>query len=141
MFWLDFIRQYYRAGRMIPLEQEGHRIFIPLPDDVLDAYTMRLKVDVGPSTMWSEVQVVQTLDNLLKGSQISLKQYLERIPDGHIPMREELLSEIKQWEAQQAQAQTIQDGLQSAIAMAPTEKRIEKNKADAKPNRRIKYSE
>ncbi len=142
MIWLDFIRQYYRAGRMIPLEQEGHRIFIPLPDDVLDAYTMRLKVDVGPSTMWSEVQVVQTLDNLLKGAQISLRQYLERIPDGHIPMREELLSETKQWETQQAQAQVLQDGLQTGMtAMARTENRTERNKLNTKPNKRIKYSE
>ncbi len=139
MIWLDFIRQYYRAGRMIPLEQEGHRIFIPLPDDVLDAYTMRLKVDVGPSTMWSEVQVVQTLDNLLKGAQISLRQYLERIPDGHIPMREELLSETKQWETQQAQAQVLQDGLQTGMtAMARTENRTERNKLNTKPNKRIK---
>ncbi len=139
MIWLDFIRQYYRAGRMIPLEQEGRRLFVPLPDDVLDAYTMRLKVDVGPSTMWSEVQVVQTLDNLLKGAQISLRQYLERLPDGHIPMREELLSETKQWEAQQAQAQVLQDGLQTGMtAMARTENRTERNKLNTKPNKRIK---
>lgn len=96
LIWLDFIRQFYHTGRMIPVEQEGQNVYVPLPDDVLDAYTMRLKVDVGPSSMWSEVQVVQTLDNLLKAGQISLPQYLERMPDGYIPMREELLFEVKE---------------------------------------------
>lgn len=141
MIWLDFIRQYYRAGRMIPLDQEGERLFVPLPDNVLDAYTMRLKVDVGPSTMWSEVQVIQTLDNLLKASQISLRQYLERMPDGHIPMREELLDEVRRWEMQQAQAQTAQvmQGSQQISPQLPEQSDLE-IKPDKKPDRRIKYS-
>ena len=105
LIWLDFIRQYYRAGRMIPVEQEGRRVYVPLPDSVLDAYTMRLKVEVGPSSMWSEVQVINTLDNLLKGGQISLRQYLERMPEGQIPMKEELLREVVQLEAQIQAAQ------------------------------------
>lgn len=139
MIWLDFIRQYYRAGRMIPLDQEGERLFVPLPDNVLDAYTMRLKVDVGPSTMWSEVQVIQTLDNLLKASQISLRQYLERMPDGHIPMREELLDEVRRWEMQQAQAQTAQvmQGSQQISPQLPEQSDLE-IKPDKKPDVRIK---
>ncbi len=100
LIWLDFIKQYYRAGRMIPVEQDGTRVFVPLPDNVLQEYTMRLKVDVGPSSMWSEVQVIKTLDNLLKGGKITLKQYLERMPDGYIPLKEELIREAEQREEQ-----------------------------------------
>jgi hypothetical protein len=148
LIWLDFIKQYYRAGRMIPLEQDGRRLYVPLPDDVLDAYTMRLKVDVGPSSMWSEVQVVQTLDNLLKGSQISLRQYLERMPDGHIPMREELLGEVKRLEAQMIQVQstvqkevrqkTLKDAAGKALGNAERKHKIKNpvKKADEeKPGR------
>ena len=139
LIWLDFIRQYYRAGRMIPMEQEGRRLFVPLPEDVLDAYTMRLRLDVGPSSMWSEVQVIQTLDNLLKSSEISLRQYLERMPDGHIPMREELLDEAKSWEAQQAMSQTMQAAQNLEQTIPPkTERKSEIIKAVRKPNRRIK---
>ena len=148
LIWLDFIKQYYRAGRMIPLEQEGRRIYVPLPDDVLDAYTMRLKVDVGPSSMWSEVQVVQTLDNLLKGGQISLRQYLERMPDGHIPMREELLDEVKRLEVQftqiqndeaQSREQALQDVLVKGLVKSERSGKGEKNKnkADGKKRARI----
>ncbi len=98
LIWLDFIQNYYKSGRMIPLEFEGRRIFVEIPDDALDPYTMRLKLDVGPSSMWSEVQTLQTLDNLLKGGKLTLTQYLERIPDGHIPRKAELLAEVKQAE-------------------------------------------
>ena len=136
LIWLDFIKQYYRTGRMIPLEQEGQRIFIPIADDVLDAYTLRLKVDVGPSTMWSEVQVVQTLDNLLKGKEISFRQYLERVPDGHIPMREELLDEVKSWEAQQELAQSAPTLPQMDAAISPeTIKKLVSKKTVEKDNR------
>ena len=98
--WLDFIRNFYKGGRMIPIVKDGQRIFVPLPDGALDEYAMRLKVEVGPSTMWSEIQVLQTLDNLLKGGKLTLKQYLERLPDGHIPMKQELLQEIAEMEAE-----------------------------------------
>ncbi len=95
LIWLDFIQHYYKSGRMIPVEDNGQRVFVPIPDDALTPYTMRLKLDVGPSSMWSEVQTLQTLDNLLKGGKLTLKQYLERIPDGHIPRKAELLAEVE----------------------------------------------
>ena len=101
LIWLDFIRSFYKGGRSIPLVQDGQRVFVPLPDDALDEYVMRLRVEVGPSTMWSEIQVLQTLDNLLKGGKLTLKQYLERLPDGHIPMKQELLEDLAK--AEQAQ--------------------------------------
>jgi hypothetical protein len=101
LIWLDFIQQYYRAGRKIPIEFEGKRVFVPIPEDALEPYTLRLKLDVGPSSTWSEVQTLQTLDNLLKGGKLTLKQYLERIPDGHIPKKAELLAEVAQAEGGQ----------------------------------------
>ena len=98
LIWLDFIQHYYKSGRMIPMEDNGQRIFVPIPDEALEPYTMRLKLDVGPSSTWSEVQTLQTLDNLLKGGKLTLKQYLERIPDGHIPRKTELLADVAKME-------------------------------------------
>ncbi len=101
LIWLDFIKNYYRAGRMIPVTDNGQRVFVPIPEGELERFTMNLRVDVGPSSMWSEIQVLQTLDNLLRGGKISFKQYLERMPDGHIPMKDELLAEMLQQEGGQ----------------------------------------
>ena len=96
MIWLDFIQNFYKSGRKIPVVKDGKRTFVPIIDEEINRYTMRLKVDVGPSSMWSEIQAIQTLDNLLARGQISFKQYLERVPSGHIPKKEELLADTQQ---------------------------------------------
>jgi len=54
-----------------------------------------LKLDVGPSSTWSEVQTLQSLDNLLRAGKLTFRQYLERLPDGHIPKKAELLAEVE----------------------------------------------
>jgi len=95
LIWLDFIQQYYTAGRMIPIDAEGQRVYVPIPEDALRPYTLRLKLDVGPSSTWSEVQTLQSLDNLLKAGKLTFRQYLERLPDGHIPKKAELLAEAE----------------------------------------------
>lgn len=57
---------------------------------------MFLKLDVGASAYWSEIASMQTLDNLLQLGQIDIVDYLERIPDGYISKRQELLAKYKQ---------------------------------------------
>ena len=96
--WLDFIKNFYKEGRMIPVMDGESRVFVPIDAKVLEEYTMDLRVDVGPSSLWSEIQVLQTLDNLLANGQITFAQYLERLPDGHIPKKEALLAEVSQAE-------------------------------------------
>jgi hypothetical protein len=68
---------------------------------------MHLKLDVGASSYWSEIASLQTLDNLLMQNKIDVVQYLERVPDGFIPKRTELIAEIK---ASQAAAMPQQPG-------------------------------
>ena len=53
---------------------------------------MCMKLDVGASAYWSEIASVQTLDNLLMQGKIELVDYLERIPEGYISKRAELIS-------------------------------------------------
>lgn len=54
-----------------------------------------MKLDVGASSYWSEIAAMQTLDNLLQQRQIGLEDYLERVPDGFILKRRELLEKIR----------------------------------------------
>lgn len=60
----------------------------------LQDFQMNIRHDVGASSYWSEIANMQTLDNLLMNKQITLKQYLERIPNGYIAKRQELVDEI-----------------------------------------------
>jgi len=52
---------------------------------------MQMQLDVGASSYWSEIASTQTLDNLLQQNKIDLIDYLERIPDGYISKRQELI--------------------------------------------------
>lgn len=75
---------------------------VPLKFDFsqLKDIPMQMKMDVGASSYYSEIASIQTLDNLLKMDKINTLQYLERIPDGYIPARRELINELKEMERQ-----------------------------------------
>ena len=98
----DFIQQ--QAPTEIPTEFD----FSTLRD-----IPMNLKLDVGASSYYSEIASIQTLDNLLKMKEISVTQYLERIPDGYIPARRELINELKAQQRQMAQAQGMMGQVQT----------------------------
>ena len=63
-----------------------------------------IKVDVGASTYYSEIASIQTLENLLMQQQITVVQFLERLPDDYVPQRMALISELKNQQAQMAAA-------------------------------------
>lgn len=54
-----------------------------------------IKLDVGASSYWSEIASLQTLEQLLAQDKISLRQYLERVPNGYLVRRQELLEELR----------------------------------------------
>ena len=56
---------------------------------------LRLGVDVGAASYFSEIAMTQTLDNLHMGGALDVIQYLERLPDRLIPRKEELIEELK----------------------------------------------
>lgn len=64
-----------------------------------------IRADVGASTYWSRVAVVQTLDNLLRDGILDLVDYLERMPEEYIPLKEELVEKHKQIQMQGMAAQ------------------------------------
>lgn len=114
--YLEFIAEYYgtraiditppealreayaMAGQEMPTE-----ITVDFDFSQLKSLPMRMKLDVGASSYYSEIASIQTLDNLLRMGQIDVLQYLERIPDGYIPARRELIEEIKGKQLQQMQ--------------------------------------
>jgi hypothetical protein len=61
---------------------------------ILKEIQLAIKQDVGASSYWSEMASMQTLDNLLMNDRINLKQYLERLPNGYLSKKQELLDEI-----------------------------------------------
>lgn len=71
----------------------------------LKSVPMRLRLDVGASSYWSEIASMQTMENLLQLGLIDIVDFLERIPDGYVAKRQELLQKYKGLQAAQAQQQ------------------------------------
>ena len=114
--YLDFMSEYY-GKRYVDIEtpeqirQAATFAGTKVPDEIamefdfsqLKDHPMKLKLDVGASSYYSEIASIQTLDNLLQMGHITPVQYLERIPDGYIPARRALINEMKQAMAQTQQ--------------------------------------
>lgn len=115
LIYLEFMAEYYGKRTVeLPMDRLPKDL---LPDEVRDFVggampidakvpvefdfselkdlPVILKLDVGASAYWSEIASMQTLDSLLMQGKISTVQYLERVPDGYIPKRQELISELK----------------------------------------------
>jgi hypothetical protein len=88
---LDHFMAYY--GTRDVRFRDGH--IAPFDYGKLRQSDVKLKLDVGVSNYWSEIATVQTMDNLLKTGQITLAEYLERIPDGYLIGREALLARAR----------------------------------------------
>ena len=56
---------------------------------------LNISVDVGATTYYSEIAMVQTLDNLRRDGTLSIIEYLERMPDKLITRKQELIDSLK----------------------------------------------
>ena len=56
---------------------------------------LNISVDVGATTYYSEIAMVQTLDNLRRDGTLNIIEYLERMPDKLITRKQELIDSLK----------------------------------------------
>jgi hypothetical protein len=105
--WMDMMATNYGTRKVevsMPMDEIGDQpLGMQLPKQSfmvdfdfskLKEIQVAIKQDVGASSYWSEIANMQTLDNLLMNKQITLKQYLERVPSGYIAKKQELLAEL-----------------------------------------------
>lgn len=92
--WLDMVMAYDKVPRFVKSVDSngaGAAVFDP---SSLCGRLWSVKIDVGAASAWSEVTSVQTLNTLYSSGAIDARQYIERLPNGYLPMREKLLAEI-----------------------------------------------
>lgn len=65
---------------------------VPFDFSVLKKIPLTIEQEVGASSYWSEMASMQTLDNLLMNKLITTEEYIERLPEGYINKKEELLA-------------------------------------------------
>lgn len=67
---------------------------------------LRLGVDIGEASYWSELTQLQTMDGLFqKGILTDAMLYLEGIPDKYIPNKQKIIDALKEQQEMQQQAQ------------------------------------
>ena len=86
----------------------SHRVMEPFDFSILKKLYLNISIDAGATTYYSEIAMVQTLDNLRRDGTLDIIRYLERIPDKLIPQKEQLIEDLKN-EALAAQAQGMGD--------------------------------
>jgi hypothetical protein len=97
--WMDFFLHKYTGTVEKPVERtltykdQGVTRTFNFDGQKYGDLQWRVKVDVGTSSHWSEITNLQTLDNLLMNGHITFPQYLERLPNGIISMKEKLMQE------------------------------------------------
>ena len=112
----DMMGTYYGL-RPIVLEENGVKTMQMFDFSVFKDMWLNVSANVGEASYWSEIAAQQTLDNLLQGGYLDIIDYLERIDDDKIPMKDELINKLKErMEMQQKQA-----NIDALIAQLPPE--------------------
>ena len=74
----------------------SRQVVEPFDFSIFKKLWFNVRVNVGASTYYSEIAMVQTLDNLRRDGTLEVIDYLERIPDKLIPRKAELLSSLRE---------------------------------------------
>ena len=92
--WAEFWVNLY-GKRRLRVEADGGVWYMPFDAARFRDLLIRVRVDVGASSLWNEVQSVQTLDNLFDRQVIDVVQYLTRLPKGTVPNIGGLIRELE----------------------------------------------
>ena len=104
--YIDFMCEYYGTRKVFTEENPREFDFATLRKSRL-----KLQLDVGASSYWSEIASLQTLETLLALGKIDVIDYLERIPSGYISRKQELLDKLR------SQKQDSREDLDRAFAV------------------------
>ena len=125
--WLDMMRANYGVRLVklkIPAEMSGMDESVqtvPFDFSQLSDMNLRLNVEIGAATYWSELMQVQTLDALFtNGILTDAEVYLENMPKGYITGKDNIIQAIRQQKAQaaaMAQQQMAAQGMQGGAAL------------------------
>lgn len=97
--WAEFwVMKYGR--RQLKVEDENGTWYLPFDGRRYQELLISTRVEAGTSSLWSESQAIQTLDNLFDKQVIDVVQYLTRLPKGTIPDLSGLIRELRGREAE-----------------------------------------
>jgi hypothetical protein len=118
LIWGEFFLKKYK-NRIVSIKKDGKVITTKFSTDGMDDILLNCKVDVGPSTIYSETTGIEELRNLLSADRITKLQYFERMEKMHIiPDVQGLIKDVR---AEEEQVRMLQE----------QEMKLKKQNADA----------
>ena len=93
--WADMICAYFPSERMIPYLDETGISAKRADMELLCRAMLEAHVEIGDPAGVSVAANQAVLDKLLEGGFITVSEYLERLPEGVVPMREALMEKYR----------------------------------------------
>ena len=97
LIWADIIRAYCSKEFLSVKLSENNNVSL-IDADTLNKMLLSVKIDVGPSTKWSEVATIEALDSLLNNNHITFDMYIELLPKNCGIPQEKILQMISEKE-------------------------------------------
>jgi hypothetical protein len=114
--WEEFYKVKYNTTRLVTLKDENGDEYADYfnGSDYADV-DLHLKIDIGPSSQYSEQLMMSTLDKLFDKGAITTEMYLENAPSTVVPFRDKLIKQLQEKQSQDAAMQ--QQMMQQQAAM------------------------
>ncbi|NLB81953.1 MAG: hypothetical protein GX800_10185 [Clostridiaceae bacterium] len=104
LIWSDMWRIHSQEGLQVTFENDNNDLQTAIiPQEVFDELMLETKIDIGPSTRWTERALMETLDNLLTNKYMPFEWYVELMPEGSGLPKARLKEMIEQAKIQQMQ--------------------------------------
>ena len=120
LIWADIWRCTSTGSKPVTVrDAEGKNKVYYISAKAFKKLMLQTKIEIGPSTRWSEVALMRTLENLLAGQYINFEWYVNLLPENSGLPKARLLEMIEQAKAEQQAAQQQQMQMQQAAAQQP----------------------
>jgi hypothetical protein len=95
--WEDFFKVKYNLPRQVKLQDDDGEEYATMFDGSQYQDTeLNLKIDVGPSSTYSESLVLSSLNDALNRGNITYEQFLKFAPRNVVPFRDRLMKELEE---------------------------------------------
>jgi hypothetical protein len=129
--WVDLICNNYgmrttKVTKQIPDPMTGQTVkadaLFEIDFNAIDYDSLKIRVDIGEASYWSEIMQTQTMDNLFDRGLIGdATTYIKSIPDKYLPNKEEILQGMERamgMQQGQSQVTDAQDVTQPVLSGA-----------------------
>lgn len=111
LIYEDFFKHYYNVDRnFISDNEDGDEQLQTFNGAQFENVPFRLKIDVGPSSSYSETLALSTLDKLFEGGHIDVLDYIDLVPQSVAPFKEQLKIRLENRQEQMMQQQQMPQG-------------------------------